>query len=62
MYLRKDVTINERVFHQNINSGPSIVSRIISFLSIAYLPSKCGPRIICGHFRVITAVKEAFTL
>ena len=30
MSLRKDMTINERVFHQNINNGPSIVIHDLS--------------------------------
>ena len=32
MSLRKDMTLNERVFHQNINNGNSIV--IWTYLSI----------------------------
>ena len=32
MSLRKDMTLNERVFRQNINNGPSIV--IWTYLSI----------------------------
>jgi len=32
MSLRKDITLNERVFRQNINNGPSIV--IWTYLSI----------------------------
>jgi len=32
MSLRKYITLNERVFHQNINNGPSIV--IWTYLSI----------------------------
>ena len=41
MYLRKDTTLNERVFRQNINTEPSIVTYHI-ILSISYLPLKCG--------------------
>ena len=32
MSLRKDMTINESVFRQNINSGPSIVIYHLSYL------------------------------
>ena len=46
MSLRKDMTINERVSHQNINSGPSIVIHDLSInlYIILYLW-------ICGLFQ-----------
>ena len=39
MSLRKDMTLNERVFRQNINSGPLIVTYHLSIqLSIYICP------------------------
>ena len=61
MSLRKDMTINERVFHQNINNRPSyVIHHLILFNIYYYLPT-CGIQITCGHFREFTNVKEAFT-
>ena len=61
MSFRKDMTINERVFRQNINNGPSIVIHILSVINIYYYLPTCGIQITCGHFRKFTSVKEAFT-
>ena len=62
MSLRKDMTINERVFHQNINNRPSyVIYHLIYYPFYYYLPT-CGIQITCGHFREFTNVKEAFTL
>ena len=61
MSLRKDMTINERVFHHNINNKPSyVIHHLILFNIYYYLPT-CGIQITCGHFREFTSVKEAFT-
>ena len=60
MSLRKDMTINERVFHQNINNRPSyVIHHLIYYPFYYYLPT-CGIQITCGHFREFTSVKEAF--
>ena len=61
MSLLKDMTINERVFHHNINNRPSyVIHHLILFNIYYYLPT-CGIQITCGHFREFTNVKEAFT-
>ena len=62
MSLRKDMTINKRVFHHNINNRPSYVIHhlILFIINIYYYLPTCGIRITCGHFREFTNVKEAF--
>ena len=61
MSLRKDMTINERVFHQNINNRPSyVIHHLIYYPFYYYLPT-CGIQITYGNFREFTNVKEAFT-
>ena len=57
MSFRKDMTINEKVFHQNINNGPSIVIHILSIINIYYYLPTCGIHITCGHFRKLICVK-----
>ena len=60
MSLRKDMTINERVFHHNINNRPSyVIHHLILFNIYYYLPT-CGIQITCGHFREFMCVKETF--
>ena len=53
MSLRKDMTINERVFRQNINNGPSIVihNLSINLYIILYLR-------ICGLFQNLRVHSE----
>ena len=61
MSLRKDMTINERVFHQNINNRPSyVIHHLIYYPFYYYLPT-CGIQITYGNFREFMNVKEAFT-
>ena len=59
MSLQKDMTLNERVFRQNINNGPSIVIHIISYFIIFYINSYSWLFFI---YKVEVRVDEFFSL
>ena len=62
MSLRKDMTINERVFHHNINNRPSYVIHHLILLSIFITYQHVGFRLPVGILENLLALKKLLLL